>query len=89
MRNNDHQRILGMMDVESDKLNAFGEEDRQFSGARRRPDRALFALARRARPSTLHRWKHSVEQALEAVPFVSAKSSVRETSDEFCAMSSR
>jgi putative methionine-R-sulfoxide reductase with GAF domain len=30
MRNNDHQRILGMMDVESDKLNAFDEEDRQF-----------------------------------------------------------
>jgi len=30
MRNNDHQRILGMMDVESDKLNAFGEEDREF-----------------------------------------------------------
>src|SRR5437868_12616530 len=30
MRNNDHRRILGMLDVESDKLNAFGEEDRQF-----------------------------------------------------------
>jgi len=30
MRNNDHKRILGMMDVESDKLNAFGEEDREF-----------------------------------------------------------
>jgi putative methionine-R-sulfoxide reductase with GAF domain len=30
MRNNDHRRILGMMDVESDKLNAFGEEDREF-----------------------------------------------------------
>jgi putative methionine-R-sulfoxide reductase with GAF domain len=30
MRNNEHHRILGMLDVESDKLNAFGEEDRQF-----------------------------------------------------------
>ena len=30
MRNNEHRRILGMLDVESDKLNAFGEEDRQF-----------------------------------------------------------
>ena len=30
MRNNDHRRILGMLDVESDKLNAFGEEDREF-----------------------------------------------------------
>src|SRR5882762_9813751 len=30
MRNNDHHRILGMLDVESDKLNAFSEEDRQF-----------------------------------------------------------
>ena len=30
MRNNDHKRVLGMMDVESDKLNAFGEEDREF-----------------------------------------------------------
>src|SRR5437879_9045825 len=30
MRNNDHRRVLGMLDVESDKLNAFGEEDRQF-----------------------------------------------------------
>ncbi|PYI44344.1 MAG: hypothetical protein DMF12_00175 [Verrucomicrobia bacterium] len=27
---NDHRHILGMMDVESDQLNAFGEEDRQF-----------------------------------------------------------
>src|SRR5882672_7390897 len=30
MRNNEHRRILGMLDVESDKLNAFSEEDRQF-----------------------------------------------------------
>jgi L-methionine (R)-S-oxide reductase len=30
MRNNDHRRILGMLDVESDKLNAFGDEDREF-----------------------------------------------------------
>jgi len=30
MRNNEHRRILGMLDVESDKLNAFGDEDRQF-----------------------------------------------------------
>ncbi len=30
MRNNEHRSILGMLDVESDKLNAFGEEDRQF-----------------------------------------------------------
>src|SRR5438552_5962994 len=29
MRNN-HRHILGMLDAESDKLNAFGEEDRQF-----------------------------------------------------------
>jgi L-methionine (R)-S-oxide reductase len=27
---NEHRRILGMMDVDSDKLNAFGEEDREF-----------------------------------------------------------
>jgi GAF domain-containing protein len=27
---NEHRRILGMLDVESDQLNAFGEEDRQF-----------------------------------------------------------
>ena len=27
---NEHRSILGMMDVESDKLNAFGEEDREF-----------------------------------------------------------
>jgi putative methionine-R-sulfoxide reductase with GAF domain len=27
---NDHRHILGMMDVESDQLNAFGEEDQQF-----------------------------------------------------------
>ena len=27
---NDHRHILGMLDVESDQLNAFGEEDRQF-----------------------------------------------------------
>ena len=27
---NDHHHILGMLDVESEKLNAFGEEDRQF-----------------------------------------------------------
>ena len=27
---NDHRRILGMLDAESEKLNAFGEEDRQF-----------------------------------------------------------
>jgi len=29
MRNN-HRHILGMLDAESHKLNAFGEEDRQF-----------------------------------------------------------
>ena len=51
MRNNDHKRILGMMDVESDKLNAFSEEDRAISGARRRSDRALFALEWRATPT--------------------------------------
>jgi putative methionine-R-sulfoxide reductase with GAF domain len=27
---NEHSHILGMLDVDSDKLNAFGEEDRQF-----------------------------------------------------------
>jgi L-methionine (R)-S-oxide reductase len=27
---NEHRHILGILDVESDKLNAFGEEDRQF-----------------------------------------------------------
>jgi GAF domain-containing protein len=27
---NEHRHVLGMMDVESDQLNAFGEEDRQF-----------------------------------------------------------
>jgi L-methionine (R)-S-oxide reductase len=27
---NDHRHILGMLDAESVKLNAFGEEDRQF-----------------------------------------------------------
>ena len=27
---NDHRHILGMLDAESDKLNAFGDEDRQF-----------------------------------------------------------
>jgi L-methionine (R)-S-oxide reductase len=27
---NEHRRILGILDVDSDKLNAFGEEDRQF-----------------------------------------------------------
>jgi len=27
---NEHRRILGMLDAESDKLNTFGEEDRQF-----------------------------------------------------------
>ena len=27
---NEHRRILGMLDAESEKLNAFGEEDRQF-----------------------------------------------------------
>jgi GAF domain-containing protein len=27
---NDHHRILGMLDAESEKLNAFGDEDRQF-----------------------------------------------------------
>ena len=27
---NDHRHILGMMDVESDQLNAFAEEDQQF-----------------------------------------------------------
>lgn len=27
---NEHRHILGMLDVESDQLNAFGEEDRQF-----------------------------------------------------------
>ena len=27
---NEHRHILGMIDAESDKVNAFGEEDRQF-----------------------------------------------------------
>ncbi len=27
---NEHRKILGMLDAESEKLNAFGEEDRQF-----------------------------------------------------------
>jgi L-methionine (R)-S-oxide reductase len=27
---NEHRRILGMLDAESDKVNAFGQEDRQF-----------------------------------------------------------
>jgi len=27
---NEHRKILGMLDAESDKLDAFGEEDRQF-----------------------------------------------------------
>ena len=27
---NQHRHILGILDVESDKLNAFGDEDRQF-----------------------------------------------------------
>jgi L-methionine (R)-S-oxide reductase len=27
---NEHRHVLGMLDVESDQLNAFGEEDRQF-----------------------------------------------------------
>ena len=27
---NDHRHILGMLDAESERLNAFGEEDRQF-----------------------------------------------------------
>jgi GAF domain-containing protein len=27
---NDHRRILGMLDAESETLNAFGDEDRQF-----------------------------------------------------------
>src|SRR5260370_38238850 len=27
---NEHRHILGMLDVESDQLNAFSEEDRQF-----------------------------------------------------------
>ena len=27
---NEHRHILGMLDVESDQLNAFGDEDRQF-----------------------------------------------------------
>src|SRR4029077_15544008 len=27
---NDHRHILGMLDAESDKANAFGDEDRQF-----------------------------------------------------------
>jgi L-methionine (R)-S-oxide reductase len=27
---NEHRHILGILDVESDKLNAFGDEDRQF-----------------------------------------------------------
>jgi len=30
MRNNEHRHILGMLDAESDKLNAFSDEDRQF-----------------------------------------------------------
>ena len=29
---NDHRHILGMLDVESDKLNAFGDEDCEFLG---------------------------------------------------------
>ena len=27
---NEHKHVVGMLDAESDKLNAFGEEDRQF-----------------------------------------------------------
>jgi GAF domain-containing protein len=27
---NEHRHVLGMLDVESDHLNAFGDEDRQF-----------------------------------------------------------
>ena len=27
---NEHKHVLGMLDAESDKLNAFGDEDRQF-----------------------------------------------------------
>jgi putative methionine-R-sulfoxide reductase with GAF domain len=27
---NDHHQIVGMLDAESDELNAFGEDDRQF-----------------------------------------------------------
>jgi putative methionine-R-sulfoxide reductase with GAF domain len=27
---NDHRHILGMLDVESDKLNAFGDDDCEF-----------------------------------------------------------
>src|SRR5213079_471067 len=27
---NEHRRILGMLDADSEKLNAFGDEDRQF-----------------------------------------------------------
>jgi len=30
MRNNEHRHILGMLDAESDKLNAFAAEDREF-----------------------------------------------------------
>jgi putative methionine-R-sulfoxide reductase with GAF domain len=27
---NEHRKILGMLDTESEKVNAFGDEDRQF-----------------------------------------------------------
>jgi putative methionine-R-sulfoxide reductase with GAF domain len=27
---NEHHKILGMLDTESEKVNAFGDEDRQF-----------------------------------------------------------
>jgi len=27
---NEHKHIVGMLDAESDKLNAFGDEDKQF-----------------------------------------------------------
>ncbi|HEY4256562.1 MAG TPA: GAF domain-containing protein, partial [Candidatus Udaeobacter sp.] len=30
MMKNEHRHILGMLDAESDRLNAFGDEDRQF-----------------------------------------------------------
>ena len=30
MRNNEHRHVLGMLDAESDKLNAFSDEDREF-----------------------------------------------------------
>ena len=45
---NDHRHVLGMLDAESDKLNAFGDEDLQFLETRRRLNRSLPPLSRRA-----------------------------------------